>query len=128
MPKTVLVVEDDAMNMKLFHDILESQGLVCLPAIDGQTALALVRQQHADLILMDVQLPDISGLDLTRTIKNDSALRHIPIIAVTASAMRGDEERVMASGCDAYVSKPFPMMDLVGLIRAMLGDRKFAHA
>lgn len=128
MPKTVLVVEDDAMNMKLFHDILESQGLVCLPAVNGTVALAMLKEQHTDLILMDVQLPDISGLDLTRTIKNDSALKHIPIIAVTASAMRGDEERVMASGCDAYVSKPFPMMELLGIIRKMLGDLKFVHA
>ena len=128
MPKTVLVVEDDEMNMKLFHDILESQGLTCVPAVDGATALSLLREQHTDLILMDVQLPDMSGLDVTRTIKNDSALRHIPIIAVTASAMRGDEELVMASGCDAYVSKPFPMMELVSLIRSMLSDLKLAHA
>jgi two-component system cell cycle response regulator DivK len=125
MSKTILVVEDNAMNMKLFCEILESMGVTSLCAPDGKTGLALANEHWPDLILMDMQLPDISGLELTRTIKADGALKHIPVIAVTASVMQGDEERIMASGCDIYVSKPIQIAEFIGVIRKML-DRTAA--
>jgi two-component system cell cycle response regulator DivK len=120
MSKTILVVEDNAMNMKLFCEILESMGVTSLCALDGKTGLALAKEHCPDLILMDMQLPDISGLELTRTIKADGELKHIPVIAVTASVMQGDEERIMASGCDIYVSKPIQIAEFIGVIRKML--------
>jgi len=120
MSKTILVVEDNAMNMKLFCEILESMGVTSLCAPDGKTGLALAKEHCPDLILMDMQLPDISGLELTRTIKADGELKHIPVIAVTASVMQGDEERIMASGCDIYVSKPIQIAEFIGVIRKML--------
>jgi two-component system cell cycle response regulator DivK len=125
MSKTILVVEDNAMNMKLFCEILESMGVTSLCALDGKTGLALAKEHCPDLILMDMQLPDISGLELTRNIKADGELKHIPVIAVTASVMQGDEERIMASGCDIYVSKPIQIAEFIGVIRKML-DRPAA--
>ncbi len=122
MAKTIVAIEDDAMSMKLFGEILESLGHTLVPAADGMTGLDLVRRHRPDLILMDVQLPDISGLEVTRRIKGDSALKHIPIIAVTAIAMAGDEERVLASGCDVYIAKPIQMRDILSAIQKMLGE------
>ena len=108
-PKMVLVVEDNELNMKLFRDLLEGLGHGVLQAGDGIEALKLTRQHRPHLILMDVQLPGISGLDVTKWIKDDSGLRSIPIIAVTAFAMKGDEEKIRSSGCDAYMAKPISM-------------------
>jgi two-component system cell cycle response regulator DivK len=125
MSKTVLAVEDDEVNMRLLHDIIECLGHTCVLAHDGIAALTLVKTQKIDLILMDVQLPGLSGMEVIRHLKADRALTHIPIIAVTACAMAGDEDRILASGCDAYVSKPFVMLEFMGLIRTMLSpDRQ----
>lgn len=106
MAKTILIIEDDALNMKLFNDLLQSQGYNTVQTMDGREAVALVRETRPDVILMDIQLPEISGMELTRTIKADDGLKDIPIVAVTAFAMKGDEERIRESGCDGYISKP----------------------
>src|SRR5260370_6549931 len=98
----VVIVEDNPLNMKLFSAMVGSQGYAVLQASDGRSALDLARQQHPDLIIMDLQLPDMSGLDVTRSLKGDDGTRDIAIIATTAYALRGDEEKIQASGCDGY--------------------------
>jgi two-component system, cell cycle response regulator DivK len=95
MPKTILVVEDHPLNMKLSRDLLGSRGYVVLEATTGGDALKLAKDRHPDLILMDIQLPDMSGLVVTRLIKGNDELRSIPIIAVTAMTMKGDEEMIL---------------------------------
>src|ERR671927_729400 len=104
--KTILIVEDNDLNMKLFHDLLEAHGYRILQTKDGMEALRLARQHRPDLILMDIQLPEVSGLEVTKWIKEDDELRSIPIIAVTAFAMKGDEEKIREGGCEAYIAKP----------------------
>jgi len=106
MAKTVLIVEDNELNMKLFRDLLEAQGYSTLQTKDGVEALKLARDHRPDLILMDIQLPEVSGLEVTRWIKEDENLKNIPVIAVTAFAMKGDEEKIRQGGCEAYVAKP----------------------
>jgi two-component system cell cycle response regulator DivK len=104
--KTILIVEDNELNMKLFNDLLEAHGYATLKTRDGAEALRLARKHHPDLIIMDIQLPEISGLDVTKWLKEDDDLRHIPVIAVTAFAMKGDEEKIRESGCEDYIAKP----------------------
>lgn len=104
--KTVLIVEDNELNMKLFHDLLEAHGYLTLQTKDGMEALRLAREHRPDLILMDIQLPEVSGLEVTKWIKEDDDLKSIPIIAVTAFAMKGDEEKIRESGCEDYLAKP----------------------
>src|ERR671926_623536 len=106
MTKKVLIVEDNELNMKLFHDLLDAQGYETLQTREGLQALALARQHRPDLILMDIQLPEISGLEVTKWLKEDDELASIPVIAVTAFAMKGDEERILQGGCEGYISKP----------------------
>ncbi|MEX2617609.1 MAG: response regulator [Alphaproteobacteria bacterium] len=106
MPKTILIVEDNELNMKLFHDLLESQGYDILQTRNGVEALKIARDRKPDLILMDIQLPEVSGLEVTKWIKEDDDIRHIPVIAVTAFAMKGDEEKFRNGGCEAYIAKP----------------------
>ena len=114
--RTVLVVEDNELNLKLLNDILEYHGYTVFTTRLGEPALELARQHRPDLILMDIQLPDISGMEATRRLKADEQTRAIPIIAVTAFAMSGDEAKVLASGCDAYVSKPFNVVEFLKLV------------
>ncbi len=121
MKKTVLIVEDNDLNMKLFNDLLEAHGYATLKTADGIEALELARAHHPDLILMDIQLPEVSGLEVTKWIKEDDRLRDIPIIAVTAFAMKGDEERIRAGGCEAYLSKPISVSKFLETVRAFLG-------
>ncbi|WOI52748.1 response regulator [Parvularcula sp. LCG005] len=104
--KTVLIVEDNELNMKLFHDLLEVQGYNVLKAVNGNEGFALAKAHHPDLILMDIQLPEKSGLDVTREIKADPEIAGIPVIAVTAFAMKSDEERIRQGGCEDYLAKP----------------------
>ncbi len=106
MSKTVLIVEDNELNMKLFNDLLDAHGYNTIQTRDGLRALELAREHKPDLILMDIQLPEISGLEVTKWIKEDEQLRDIPVIAVTAFAMKGDEEKIREGGCEAYISKP----------------------
>jgi len=119
-PKTILVVEDNELNMKLFHDLLEAQGYNVLQTRDGMEALKLARQHKPDLILMDIQLPEVSGLEVTKWIKEDSALKMIPIIAVTAFAMKGDEEKIREGGCEAYIAKPISVTSFLKTIDQFL--------
>ncbi len=121
MPKTVLIVEDNEMNMKLFNDLLEANGYRTLQTRNGTQALGLVREHHPDLILMDIQLPEVSGLDVTRSIKQDPTIAHIPVIAITAFAMKGDEERIREGGCEAYLSKPISVAKFIETVRHFLG-------
>lgn len=121
MSKKILIVEDNELNMKLFHDLLESQGFETLQTREGLQAMALARQHMPDLILMDIQLPEISGLEVTKWLKDDEELAHIPIIAVTAFAMKGDEERIRQGGCEAYISKPISVMSFIQTVKLHLG-------
>jgi two-component system cell cycle response regulator DivK len=118
--RCVLIVEDNALNMKLFSAMVGSQGYDVLEASDGRDGLDLARQQHPDLIIMDLQLPGMSGLDVTRSLKADAGTRDIAIIATTAYALRGDEETIRASGCDSYMAKPIAVSDLLDLIEALI--------
>ena len=122
MSKKVLIVEDNELNMKLFHDLLESQGYEVLETREGLQALALARQHRPDLILMDIQLPEISGLEVTKWLKDDEELSHIPVVAVTAFAMKGDEERIRQGGCEAYISKPISVPRFIETIKSYLGE------
>ncbi len=106
MQKTILIVEDNPLNQRLFAELLEEAGYTTLSAGEGLDAFALAKAHTPDLILMDIQLPAISGLEVTRWLKDDPALKHIPVIAITAYAMPGDEERIKAGGCEAYIPKP----------------------
>jgi len=118
--KRVLIVEDNDLNMKLFHDLLEAHGYDILQTKDGLEALRLARQHHPDLILMDIQLPEVSGLEVTKWIKEDEELRAIPIIAVTAFAMKGDEEKIREGGCEAYIAKPISVTNFLQTVARFL--------
>ena len=106
MPKTVMIVEDNELNMKLFNDLLESRGYSVIQTRNGLEALELARAHHPDLILMDIQLPEVSGLVVTKWLKEDDELQSTPVIAVTAFAMKGDEEKIRQGGCEDYIAKP----------------------
>ena len=113
MPKTVLIVEDNELNMKLFQDLLEAHGFNTLQTKDGRQALAMAREHRPDLIIMDIQLPEVSGLEVTSWIKNADDIKHIPSIAVTAFAMKGDEEKMREGGCEAYIAKPISVTKFI---------------
>jgi two-component system, cell cycle response regulator DivK len=118
--KKVLIVEDNDLNMKLFNDLLVAHGYGTLQTRDGTEALALARQHHPDLILMDIQLPEVSGLQVTQWIKKDDVLRSIPVIAVTAFAMKGDEEKIRNGGCEAYIAKPISVSNFLKTVERFL--------
>jgi two-component system, cell cycle response regulator DivK len=120
LAKTVLIVEDNELNMKLFHDLLEAHGYDIVGTRDGVEVMDLARTHRPDLILMDIQLPKVSGLEVTKWIKSDPELRQIPVVAVTAFAMRGDEERILQGGCEAYLSKPISIAKFMETIRRFL--------
>ncbi|QRG05227.1 response regulator [Xanthobacter dioxanivorans] len=121
MAKTVMIVEDNELNMKLFHDLLEAHGYRTVETRSGVEAVDLARAHRPDLIIMDIQLPEISGLDVTRKLKADPELRAIPVVAVTAFAMKGDEERIRAGGCEAYLSKPISVAKFLETVRQFAG-------
>jgi two-component system cell cycle response regulator DivK len=120
--KTVLIVEDNELNMKLFHDLLDAHGYTTLQTRSGIDALEIARAKRPNLILMDIQLPGVSGLEVTRWLKDDDELRDIPVIAVTAFAMKGDEERIRQGGCEAYISKPISIGTFLETVRRYLGE------
>ena len=120
--KVVMIVEDNELNMKLFHDLLDAHGYATLQTRNGRDALGLARRYRPALILMDIQLPEVSGLEVTRWLKDDDELRHIPVIAVTAFAMKGDEERIRGGGCEAYISKPISVLSFIATVRKFIGD------
>ncbi len=119
-PKKVLIVEDNELNMKLFHDLIEACGHEIIETRDGIEALKLARLHRPDLILMDIQLPEVSGLEVTRWLKEDDELRSIPVIAVTAFAMKGDEEKIRSGGCEAYIAKPISVSNFLDTIGRFL--------
>jgi len=119
--KRILVVEDNELNMKLLNDVLEAHGYNVLTTGEGAVAVAWAHQYRPDLILMDLQLPDMSGLEVTRQLKADAETREIPIIAVTAFAMAGDEKQALEHGCDAYVAKPIVLREFLDLIAGFVG-------
>ena len=118
--KLVMIVEDNELNLKLFRDLLEAHGYATLHTSDGFQVLDLARQNHPDLILMDIQLPEVSGLEITGWLKADAELQRIPVIAVTAFAMRGDEEKIRAGGCDDYLSKPIAVHQFIATVKKYL--------
>jgi len=118
--KKVLIVEDNDLNMKLFNDLLVAHGYGTLQTRDGTEALALARQHRPDLILMDIQLPEVSGLQVTQWLKKDDVLRSIPVIAVTAFAMKGDEEKIRDGGCEAYIAKPISVSSFLKTVERFL--------
>ena len=114
--KTVLIVEDNTLNLKLFNDLLEYHGYTTLTTTLGGAAVELAREYRPDLILLDIQLPDISGMEAARQLKADDETRAIPVIAVTAFAMSGDRENILASGCDDYLAKPFNVQEFLRMV------------
>jgi two-component system, cell cycle response regulator DivK len=121
--KKILVVEDNELNMKLFCDLLDAFGFQTVESRDGLKAVDLAREHKPDLIIMDIQLPEVSGLDLTRWIKDDTSINKIPIMAVTAFAMRQDERLVREAGCEAYMSKPIQMMPFIDTVKKLTSPR-----
>ena len=117
-----MVVEDNELNMKLFHDLLEAHGYAIVQTRNGHEAIDLARAHRPDLILMDIQLPEVSGLEVTKWIKEDDELRAIPVIAVTAFAMKGDEEKIRQGGCEAYLSKPISIDKFIETVKTYIGD------
>ncbi len=109
----MLVVEDNVLNMKLFHTLLQVHGYNVLQTRDGMEALRQARQHRPDMIIMDIQLPGISGLEVTKWLKDDETLKTIPVVAITAFAMKGDEERYLEGGCDAYIAKPISIANFL---------------
>jgi len=119
----VLVVEDNPANLTLATFLLESAGHSVLTARDGETGVALAGAEQPDLILMDIQLPGMDGLRATALLKGDAATHDIPVIALTALAMKGDEERIRAAGCDGYIAKPLSYKDFLATISTALAKR-----
>lgn len=120
MSKTILIVEDNELNMKLFNDLLQAHGYNTVQTMDGRDALTLARDHRPDLILMDIQLPEISGLEITRMLKADSDLKRIPVVAVTAFAMKGDEEKIREGGCEGYIAKPISIPTFLDTVSRFL--------
>lgn len=120
-PKKVLIVEDNALNLKLLYDILEYHGYSLLTTERGEDAVVIAREHQPDLILMDIQLPDITGMEAARQLKADEHTKEIPIIAVTAFAMNGDRATILKSGCDDYVAKPFNVAEFLKLVAQYTG-------
>jgi two-component system cell cycle response regulator DivK len=119
--KTVLIVEDNELNMKLFEDLLEAHGYDTVQTSDGRQVMDMARKHMPDLIIMDIQLPEISGLDVTEMLKKDDELKGIPVIAVTAFAMKGDEEKIRQRGCEDYIAKPISVTEFINVIKKHLG-------
>lgn len=120
--KCVLIVEDNELNKKLFRDLLEANGYRTLHTADGLDVLDMAREHRPDLILMDIQLPEISGLEVTGWLKKDPDLKSIPVVALTAFAMKGDEEKILAGGCEGYISKPISVATFLSTVRQFLSQ------
>lgn len=121
MAKTVLIVEDNELNMKLFNDLLQAHGVNTIQTRSGIEAIELARKHLPDAILMDIQLPEVSGLEVTKWLKDDDKVKHIPVIAITAFAMKGDEERIREGGCEAYLSKPISVQKFLETVKNFIG-------
>ena len=121
MSKTILIVEDNELNMKLFNDLLQAHGYDTVQTMDGRDAIKLAREHKPDLVLMDIQLPEISGLEVTKMMKADDELKSIPVVAVTAFAMKGDEDKIREGGCEGYIAKPISVPTFLETIAKFLG-------
>jgi len=121
--RKVLIVEDNALNMRLFSDLLEATGYETLQCVDGAKAVGLALESKPDLIIMDIQLPDVSGLDITRWLKDDERTAKIPVLAVTAFAMRTDELLVREAGCEGYLSKPIQVRSFLQTVEDLIVDK-----
>lgn len=122
MTKKVLIVEDNELNMKLFHDLLEAHGIGTIQTREGKLAFDMALEHKPDLIIMDIQLPEISGLDITRELKAHDELKSIPVIAVTAFAMKGDEQKIRDGGCEDYISKPISVARFIEVVTKYLNN------
>lgn len=120
MGELILVVDDDARGLTLATDLLRVSGYSVITASDGGQAVALTRANKPALVLMDIQLPVMDGFEATRTLKADPLTRHIKIVALTASAMRGDEDKVFQAGCDGYISKPIEIRSFLNKVKEYL--------
>lgn len=120
--KKILLVEDNEVNMRLVKLTLKNQEYDFIEATNGEDAIDLAEVHKPDLIILDIQLPKMDGYEVARTLKNSESLKHIPIIGLTAHAMKGDEERVLGAGCDAYVSKPLDTTQFRGLVKSFLKE------
>ncbi len=125
-PRKVLIVEDNALNMRLFSDLLEASGYTTLQCVDGAKAVGLALEENPDLIIMDIQLPDVSGLDITRWLKDDERTAKIPVLAVTAFAMRTDEVLVREAGCEGYLSKPIQVRSFLKTVDDLIASEAAA--
>lgn len=121
MNKKVLIVEDNELNMKLFHDLLEAHDIDAVQTREGTKAVEMAREHKPDLIIMDIQLPEVSGLEVTKWLKADDELKTIPVIAVTAFAMKGDEQKIREGGCEDYISKPISVTRFLEVVYKHLG-------
>lgn len=128
MTARILCVEDNPQNMRLVRKILKHQGYEVLEAVDGTSGIEITETEHPDLVLMDINLPDIDGLEATRRLKANADVSHIPIVALTANAMYGDEERCLAAGCDGYMSKPVSKTKLLSVVDEFLSSHNRAEA
>ena len=124
MKEKILIVEDTPLHMKLMEMTLRAQNYTLLKATDGEEALDMAARERPDLILMDIRLPKMSGFEVAKKLRENPALSHIPIIAITAHAMSGDRDKIIASGCDTYLTKPVDTRQLPGVITEMLLKRK----
>lgn len=120
MTEVILIIEDDPMNLQLFRDVLNVNGYTTLEAVNGEQGVDLAKKHHPSLILMDIQMPVMDGLKATTLLKADTKTQKIPIIALTAYAMEGDEDRMLQAGCDGYIAKPIHMRKFVKQIAAYL--------
>jgi two-component system, cell cycle response regulator DivK len=121
-PKTILYVEDNELNRRIVRDLLKRTSYRLLEAPDGETSLDIVRRERPDLILMDIQLPRLSGIEVTRTLRSEPITANTPIIAITSFALSGDEQRAKEAGATAYMTKPYSPRDLLALIRSLLPE------
>lgn len=119
----ILIVEDNPTNMKLISNLIKKAAYEVLGAADANAGIAMAREERPDLILMDIQLPGMDGLTATGILKNDEKTRHIPVIALTSYAMKGDEERMTAAGCDGYLAKPIRYKELLQTVESFLREK-----
>ena len=127
MSKTILIVEDNELNMKLFNDLLQAHGYNTLQAKDGRVVIEMTRKNRPDLILMNIQLPEISGLEITKMLKADDDLRDITVVAVTAFAMKGDEQKIRSGSYDGYIAKPISVASFLQTVSRFLDPPQAAQ-
>ena len=120
MAKVILIVDDEPRNLKLFRDLLQASGYTTIEATDGEQGVELARARKPDLILMDIMMPVMDGLEATRILKADATTGNIPILALTSYAMKGDKERILEAGCDGYLAKPLDIKELLKTVTEYL--------